>query len=389
MRFSATRPALSPAVETACRFISGRCPLPILHFVLLEAREDGLYLTATDLNIGVHLRCDAQIEIGGEGAVTVPSDVLAEYVKKLPDGHPIHFALLREGTVEVKAGRSHQQMAALPAEEFPSLPAPGAEGFNLPQRVVRRLTRHVLFAAAAADEARPVMTGALVLLQPDNVTMVTTDGRRMAAARQDLPLDDDRHGQIVVPAKTLAEMARLLKDEDEPASFHLSQSTLHMRVGDTQVNGRLLEGAFPDFNRVIPKAFQRSVRFKVKDMRQALDRVLLMAKEKDSPGLVRFEFNRDHAKLSSFTPDLGQAEDEIPIQLEGEPLTIAFNGNYLKDGLTNLIDGDEAQLDLQDESHSGVLRPVPGAAAEGESCQYVVMPVRLREPFPEPAGAPA
>lgn len=377
MRLDCEKTALEGALGQVSRAISSRSPLPILTHVLLEARGDELRLSATDLNVGIQIAIPVRVE--EEGATTCSAKLVSEIVSRLPAG-PLNLETAREGALRLKSGRAQFEVPTLPAEEFPSLPSPAnAPGLVLPQRVLRAMVNRVGTAAADSDEARPVMTGILTLLEASQLTLVATDGRRLARMSAALEEDEERHARVIIPAKAMSELVRIMGDKDGEIQVRLAESQAFFQVPGVQFHCRLLEGTFPDFNRVIPKQFQRTCRLGREALMGSLRRMVIVAQEKDSPGLVRMEFEPDSLRLSAYTPDLGSAREEIPALLEGEPLTIAFNGKYLLDALAG-FDRDEVQLDLQDESHSAVMRPL-----DDPSFDYVCMPVRLREPFPEAA----
>ena len=378
MHLDCEKNVLENALGQVSRGISSRSPLPILGHVLFEARGDELRLTATDLNIGV--QTSIPVRVHEEGATTCSARLLGEIVGRLPGG-PLGLQTAREGSLKLKSGRAQFEVATLPAEEYPSLPTPeNAPTLTLPRRVLKALVSRVGIAAADADESRPVMTGILTVLDAGSVTLVATDGRRLARMSTGLEEEAGRQARVVIPARAMQEMVKTFGDGEGEVELRIAESQAFFRIPGVQFHCRLLEGVFPDFNRVIPKSFQRSCRMGREALVAALRRMIIVAQEKESPYLVRMEFEPDRLVLSANTPDVGSASEEIPALLEGDPLTIAFNGKFVLDCLLAL-DCEEVQLDLQDETHSAVLRPM-----EDTSFDYVCMPVRLREQAPEAAG---
>jgi DNA polymerase-3 subunit beta len=375
MRVTCEKSVLDNALTTVSRAISAKSPLPILSHVLLQAEPEGLTLVATDLNVGVRTQVAAP---GAEaGALTCSASLLSEIVRRLPAG-PVRLESVGEGSLKVSSGTAEFVVQTLPAEEFPNLPAgEDAPTLTLPQKTLKTMLSRVVVAAAEMDEARPVMMGVLCLLEPEALTMVATDGRRLARMTVALPKDPGRVGKMLVPARAMGELQRLLGDTDEPVQVQSGPGQAFFTVGTTTLNTRLLEGSYPDFRQVIPRSFLRTCRAGREQLAGALRRMLLVAQEKDSPHLVRMDFEPDRLILSAYTPDLGSGRDQVPVILEGEPLAIAFNGKLLLDVL-GVLDTEEVQLDLQDECHSGVVRPL-----NDSDYDYVIMPVRLREPFPE------
>lgn len=379
MRFSIQKAQLVAAVETVGRFVKPRAPLPILQNLLFDVHPDhGLVMMGTDLDTGIRHRVPAaQIHLDGGGAATVCASALKDILKKLPGGN-VDISSEEDGPFEIRAGKFQCEVPTLPALEFPSWPNLGkSERFSLERGALRSLVERVEVAAADVDEARPVMTGLLVLAQESQLTVVATDGRRLARAAQELPEEEGRDARCVVPARFMKELSRLLKGADEDTvTVYLAESQIAFEWNGTEMSCRLLEGTFPDFNRVIPKSFSRSFRCPTDEFRSALNRMLPFGREKDSPDLVRFEFDPGAVQLSAHS-DAGRASEQFAGIFEGEPLVIAFNGRYLLDGL-DVLGTEECELRLQDESHSAVLRRPDDAQGD-----YVVMPVRLREAFPE------
>lgn len=376
MHLDCEQHTLESALSQVARAISSRTPLPILGHVLLEARGGELVLTATDLNVGVQVTMPVHVRV--EGATTCSARLISEIVSRFPSG-PVELKIHREGSLRISAGRAEFELSTLPAEEFPSLPeVREASTMTLPQGVLKRLVACVGIAAADTDEARPVMTGLLTVLEPGQVTLVATDGRRLARMSQPLAEDPQRIARVVVPARAMAEFVKLLTDAGGEVTVRVAESQIFFSLPGVSFHCRLIEGAFPDFQRVIPSSFQRRCRVAREPLSAALKRMIIVAREKDSPDLVKLEFSSDRLTLSAYTPDLGAAREELPALLEGEPLTIAFNGRYLQDAL-GVLEGEEIVLDLQDETRSAVLRP-----DAGEDFEYVCMPVRLREPLSGP-----
>lgn len=367
---------LVQALGTVSRAINPRSPLPILSHLLFETHGDLLSCTATDLDFGVVISVPASLR--DSGAVAVPARLLNDIVSRLP-GAPIRLKANPDGRLLVTCGRSRFEISTLPAEEFPGIPQPGDQPqVGVSQRLFKQAIRRVAFATASSEESKAVMTGVLTNIEGDRMTLVSTDGRRMAYHELAVDNPDNLSVQAIVPGRAMQELARLLADGDEAVRFSLAQGQFYCSLGSVSMHSRLLEGVFPDFRRVLPESFQRSGRVGRESLLSALQRMLIVAQEKQSPNLIVLELEGDTLKLTANTPDVGLAEEEVPLVFDGDPLKVAFNGKYLVDALT-VLDCDEVELELQDESRSAVLRPV-----ESRDYRYVVMPVRLREVAPEP-----
>lgn len=361
------------AVSAVSRAINPRSPLPILSHILLTAQEGRITLSATDLDLGVTTSCEAHVK--ESGSVAVPAKLLSEIVSKLP-GAPVQLKASSDGRIHLSCGRARFELSSLPAEEFPTMPEPALEqSFQVPQRRLRSMFKKITIATASSEESRAVMTGAKAQLQGGALTLVATDGRRMAYLHEQL--EADLEFDIIVPGRGIQEIVRILGDTDEVAHLSVSEGQVHCQVGSVSLHCRLLEGVFPDYRRVLPREFQRHGRVGREALAGALQRMLIVAQEKQSPNLVVMEFQEDQIVLSANTPDVGIATEEIPCILEGIGLKIAFNGKYLLDGLA-VLDAEEVALDLQDDTKSAVLRE-----QDQENYKYVIMPVRLRELAPE------
>ncbi len=383
MQLECEKPILEEGLQTVARAINPRSPLPILSHILIEARGDQLTLTATDLDLGVCLKIPATIHV--EGSLACPAKLLLEIVSKLP-GAPVTLTAT-EGRVQILCGRSKFEITTLPAEEFPSLPS--GERYPeiaLPQREFRAMVKKVGIATAASDESRAVMTGILTQLEGDQLVMVATDGRRLAFAEHRMPNALDVQAQVIVPGRAMQELARIAGDNDEPLFLRLADNQMFCTLRNVSMHCRLLEGHFPDYRRVMPTEFQRGCRVGREALLAALRRMLIVAQERQSPNLIVLDLASERLQLSANTPDLGLGQEEVAVIFEGQDLRIAFNGKYMQELLT-VLDCEEIQMDLQDDTRSAVLRPY------GQTdFRYVLMPVRLREAVaeePEAVGASA
>jgi DNA polymerase-3 subunit beta len=288
---------------------------------------------------------------------------MGEIVSKLPAGR-VELETLSEGRMLLSCGSSKFELSTLPAEEFPSLPSMDeGSSAQLPQDALRSVIRQVAVAAASSqEESRAVMTGISIGLEAGALTLVATDGRRLACARKSVqvPLIGEESLNVVVPARALIELSRLVGNEGD-VSLSVGKSQAFFRFGNYSLHCRLLEGRFPDYTKVVPTSFSRVCRVGREDFISGLRRMLVVAQEKRSPNLIRLRFSEDTLHLSANTPDLGSGDERLPIVYEGDELTIGFNGKYLVDGLSVL------------ESEA-VIRPLGDT-----SYDYVVMPVKLRD----------
>lgn len=373
MHLTCEKKLFEDAVLACTRAINPRSPLPILSHLLIEAKGSVIKLTATDLDVGLSIQLEAEIE--EEGSITCPARLMQDIVSKFPAGK-VQLKTLQEGRMSLSCGSSRFELSTLPAEEFPSLPElDETSTAQLPQNSLKSAIRQVAMAAASSqDESRAVMTGIHVTLQDGTLTLVATDGRRLACVRKivEVPLIGEEKISVVVPARALLELSRLV-DESGDVSVQVGQNQAFFKFDNYALHCRLLEGRFPDYTKVVPTQFERTCRIGRDDFTQGLKRMLVVAQEKRSPNLIRLKFSGDTLHLSANTPDLGSGDERLPIIYEGDDLVIGFNGKYLVDGL-GVLDSEEIQFDLQEETKSAVIRPLGDT-----SYDYVVMPVKLRD----------
>ncbi len=372
MQLTCEKKPLEEAVAAAARAINPRSPLPILSHLLMEAQGEFLKITATDLDVGLTIKIPAEIQT--PGSITCPARLFQEIVSRLPAGQA-KIEIAQEGRLTLSCGSSRFEFSTLPAEEFPSLPnLDEARSVSLQQSALKGLIKQVAIAAASSqDESRAVMTGISVTIDDSVITLVATDGRRLACTRRRLELAEvEERVQVVLPARALVELSRSVHDEGS-LILKIGKNQVFFEFSNYSLHSRMLEGRFPDYTKVVPTSFDRMCRVGREDFIAALKRMLVVAQEKRSPNLIRLKFSEDTLHLSANTPDLGSGDERIPIIFEGDPLVIGFNGKYLVDGLS-VLECEEIQFDLQEDSKSAVIRPLGDTDYD-----YVVMPVKLRD----------
>ena len=372
MEFTCEKVKLAQALGVVSKATNSRSPLPILSHILFEAiGEDRLKLTATDLDLGFVAEIEAQVLT--PGAAAIPARLLTEIVGHLSSS-PVTIKVGSNARAIIESGRSRFEVTTMAAEEFPAVPeVPSDFNLMLPNRELRSILRRIVLAAASADESRAVMTGVLIKCSQGALELVATDGRRLAYQRRPMDGQTTPDFEAIIPGKALQELTRVIGDSQDQVGLFISEGMMHARCGGISLNSRLLEGVFPDYRRVLPREFQRHVRVGREALLGGLQRMLVVAQEKQSPNLVVFQVEDGVLNLTANTPDLGVGEEQISIVLEGEPLTIAFNGRYWID-ILSVFDCDEVTLSFQDVSRSGVVSPFGE-----EDYRYVLMPVRLRE----------
>lgn len=334
MKITCNRRVLHESLQHVGRVVSGRTTLPILSNVLLEAKEGQLRVVAYDMEIGAESR--AAIEAQEEGAVTVPARVLGDVVSTLPDA-TVELET-REGSIlGLGCGRSQYVIHGLPAGEYPALPEVG-EGisFEIAQRAMRDLIRKTIFAVST-DETRAILTGVLVRREGDAVKMVATDSYRLAVKTATPEEVEGGEGagewEAIVPARALQELNRMLEPaaEETKVRVRADERQVSFEVGPYTLVSRLIEGQFPNYQRVIPTEVKQTIRVNREDMLGAIKRAAIVARAEASK--LVFGTEEGTLTITAESADLGRAREELPATLEGEGMEVAFNAGYLIDVL--------------------------------------------------------
>lgn len=368
MKVSCEVPVLAEALSTVARALSTRATLPILRAVLLEAAGDGLRLGATDLELGI--RCQVSADVLEEGVAAVPGRLLADFVAALDDDR---VELVSEPATRELLMRSPSfttEMRGLPPDEFP----PGPADLIGPRLEVDSGTfldaiADVAFSASA-DEMRPVLTGVLMQAAPGRLALTATDGYRLGERAME-PLTADAELQVIVPARALAEVARVFRDARGSLAVVVSaqgnQASFH--GPGAEVSSRLIDGTYPGYRRAIPESWSTRVTISAPELRRRLRALALFAS--DDAHVVRLCALADRLELSATTSEVGSARTAMPASSEGAEAELALNVRYLLDGLGRVEDDVELLL-------GGPLAPAVLRRAGSQAYRYVVMPARYR-----------
>ena len=364
MKFKCDRDVFSEALQTVQRAVSSRPGIPALTGVLMNASGKELVLATTDLEVSARLRLEVQVQ--EEGVALIPARLLADMVKSFEQAPVILEA--EGGQARIVCSNYEGTVRCLPAEDFPALQDPGgtrvtvdASGFA---EGVGQVTR-----AASRDEARPILTGVLLEISREGVTMAATDSYRLAV--RELSATAESEAKALVPERALSEAGRAAAGEEKgQIELFVEHSQVAFRIGALTLTSRLIEGEFPNYRQLLPERYESRLSASRQQLLDAVRRVGLLARE-SSP--VKMEFNALGVRLSSSSPDLGGAVEVVEAKFEGDDLTAAFNPNYLVDGLTG-VTGDRVEIEVRDGLKPAVVR---GA---GEGFVYLAMPVRLPAP---------
>jgi DNA polymerase-3 subunit beta len=304
--------------------------------------------------------------VNEEGTVLVPARLLADMVKSLSDA-PVDFDA-DQGQARISCAAYEGSLRLLPAEDFPSLQAPAGTTVVVEAPRFAEAVSQVA-RAASRDEARPVLTGVLLEVNREGVTLVATDSYRLAV--RELTATAEGEAKAIVPERAMSEAGRAASAEEKgDVELYLDASQVSFRVGALALTSRLIEGEFPNYRQLLPEAYESRLSVGRQLLIDAVRRVGLLARD-TTP--VRMEFNALGVRLSSSSPDLGQAVEAVEAKYEGEDVTAAFNPNYLADGLAAAV-GDSVRLEVRDGLKPGIVK------GEGEEFTYLVMPVRLPAP---------
>ncbi|RNE92015.1 DNA polymerase III subunit beta [Marichromatium sp. AB31] len=366
MEFVVNREILLPALGKVIGVVERRQTLPILGNFRLAAREGELTILGTDLEVEVQTRCEAAVQEVGE--TTVPARKLVDICRNLGEGTDIRFRISDERCV-VTAGRGRFSLGVLPAVDFPVMEQEqGGVEFGLDEAGFKRVLEKTAFAMAQQD-VRYYLNGLLIEFDANGLTAVATDGHRLAKFNTDLGVAAVDGRQVILPSKTVLELRRQLGNSNDPVSVSLGEKSIRLVIGDMMMTSKLVDGRYPDYERVIPQQLAKSAVIDKEPLKRALSRTAILSNEKYRG--VRLGFDNGLLKLQAHNPEQEEAEEEVEIEYQGEFTAIGFNVSYLTD-LLGVLDGNEVEVSFQDGNSSSVWR---GRDAEAET--YVVMPMRL------------
>ncbi|NQV79437.1 MAG: DNA polymerase III subunit beta [Alphaproteobacteria bacterium] len=371
MKITIERATLLSALGHVQNVVERRNTIPILSNVLLVANGSELSLTATDLDLTIIETVGADVSQGG--ATTTAAHTLHDIVRKLPDGAQIELTLGDQSRLAVVAGRSSFALPCLPKEDFPVLAEDTLpHSFSIAADELKRLIDKSRFAIST-EETRYYLNGIyLHAAEADGVPMlraVATDGHRLAQV--DCPLPDGAASMpgVIVPRKAVIEVRRLLDQVDGSVQVSLSETKIRFAFGKSVLTTKLIDGTFPDYQRVIPSGNDNILEVDRRQFAEAVDRVSTISTEKSRS--IKLTLEKDKLHLSANSPDSGSADEELVVSYPGEDIEVGFNSRYLLD-IASQIDGDSARLDLADAVSPTILRDVAD-----ERALYVLMPMRV------------
>ncbi|PIA69122.1 MULTISPECIES: DNA polymerase III subunit beta [Pseudomonas] len=367
MHFTIQREALLKPLQLVAGVVERRQTLPVLSNVLLVVEGQQLSLTGTDLEVELVGRVTLE-DAAEPGEITVPARKLMDICKSLPSDAMIDIRV-DDQKLLVKAGRSRFTLSTLPANDFPTVEeGPGSLTFNLPQAKLRRLVERTSFAMAQQD-VRYYLNGMLLEVQSGLLRAVATDGHRLAMCSMEAAIQQEGKHQVIVPRKGILELARLLTEQDAEVAIVLGQHHIRANTGEFTFTSKLVDGKFPDYERVLPRGGDKLVLADRQGLREAFSRTAILSNEKYRG--IRLTLASGLLKIQANNPEQEEAEEEIVIDYSGSGLEIGFNVSYLLDVL-GVMGTEQVRLILSDSNSSALLQE-----ADNDDSAYVVMPMRL------------
>lgn len=367
MKLSISRDQLLKPLQQVSGVVEKRQTLPVLANVLLVVDGGKLALTGTDLEVELVARAELAGEFG-DGEITVPARKLLDICKSLPASAEIELKLDGQ-KLSLKSGKSRFTLTTLPANEFPNLEeGVGAFSFTISQKALKKLIDKTSFAMAQQD-VRYYLNGMLFEVNAGLLRTVSTDGHRLAMCDAEARTDSNDRMQVIVPRKGVHELARLLTDDDGEVTITLGTNHVRATVGNVTFTSKLIDGKFPDYERVLPKGGDKIVLANREELRQSLQRASILSNEKYRG--IRLQLTPDLLRIQANNPDQEEAEDDVTVEYNGSSLEIGFNVQYLLDVL-GVLETATAKLTLGDANSSALMQD-----ADNGSAVYVVMPMRL------------
>ena len=363
IKFTVKKEKILEGLQRVQNVVSTRTTLPILSNVLIQASDKALSLTTTDLDVAI--RCSVEAEVAKAGATTLPARKLFSILKEVP-AQEIDVEVDDRNAASIRCGSSFYKIIGLPEEEFPRFPkAEGAKALKLEQVIMRDMLKKTAYAVST-DETRYVLNGVLMSFKANKLTVVATDGRRLALIERELDVPKGNEAELIVPSKAVVELQRLLTDKGD-VSLAVGENQVIVNLGETILVSKLIEGTYPNYRQVIPTEAKERIPMEREILLNALHRASILSSEKTQS--IKLNFSKNQLTITATTPDVGEAKETLAINYKGKDITIAFNPQYVMDPLRN-SDADEVLMELTDELSPGVLKTI-------EPFLYVLMPMRL------------
>src|SRR6202163_792308 len=370
MEFSVKKFDLQEELELTQGVVERKTTIPILSNILCEAKGNRLTITATDLELSIRTSCEAKVK--KEGAGTIPAKKLLELVRLLPEGE-IKFRLLENHWVEIISDKKKYKLVGMARENFPALPAMPHPLVILPAATLQSLIDKTKFAISM-EESRYTLNGGLLILKPDTIAMVATDGHRLALAETSQKLSGlNGEVKVLIPKKAMDEVEKLSSTagSDAQLDFAKDESHLFFQAGHRLLISRILTGQFPNYEAVLPRENNKTVVIERSELCDAVRRVSQLADQRSHA--VKLAVSNEGIEISASSPEYGEAKENIEKEYSGDPIAIGFNSSYMLDFLAAAADGP-ISIELKDEQSAGQMRPL---ADESYRYRYIIMPMRI------------
>ena len=372
MKVTCLQENLAKGLGIVGRAVALRSTLPITSNVLIATEHGRIKLAATNLDIALSCWIGGQIE--DEGAITVPSRLLTDFVNSLPADKIELSVSPRAKQVKLTCARNEATIGGMDADDFPPIPAVEGDTLEIDAKTLREAITQVVFSAAT-DDSRPVLTGVDIVVEGDILTLAAADGFRLAVRTVKLKKKVAEKQEVIVPSRALSELNRLLQDQEDPVqmTFNANKTQVLFRLKDVELVAQLIQGTFPDYSRLIPKEWGSRAVVEVRDFLQETKIASIFAR--DGSGIVRITFegaedgSPGHMTVSARAEEIGDNTGALDATVEGEASKIAFNGKYLQEVLS-VLDGGRVALETTGPSQPGVIRPL-----DNDNYVHVVMPM--------------
>lgn len=364
MIFTCNKQDLQDAILIAQKAITGKSTLPILEGILLKAEGNTLTLIGSDKDISIETKLNADIQQPGD--IVIDSKIFGEIIRKLPNDR-VTIETLDNNTVQITCLKSVFNIVHMDADQFPALPMINENQiFSIPQSTLKNMIKGTSFAITQ-DESRPILQGILFEVKDGLLNLVALDGYRLAVRTEQL--DTNNSINAVIPGKTLIEVAKILEDSDENVNITFTTNHILFSLEKTKVISRLLEGEYIKYNSLLPQEHKLLVNVMRQDLQNGIERASLMSNDSNS-NLIKLSIEPDTIIITS-NSQLGKVREEVTIDLQGEPLQIAFNSRYILDILKNM-EAEEIVMEFTSSVSPCILKD-----KENDNCKYLVLPVRL------------
>ena len=363
MKIVCDRQELLKGIQYVQNTISSRATLPILSNILLKAEQARLTLAGTDLEVGII--CQIPVSVEEEGGITLPAKKFGDIVKELPETE-VSLHAKKNNMVSIECGKAFFRIAGLPKEDFPKFPPFGdKEILTMPQEILQSMLQRTSFAMSF-DETRYVLNGILFKVGEGKVTLVATDGRRLALVEKTLEAPTKEAFEMIIPTKAVQELNRLLKNRGD-LQVYKKDNQVRFDFGEVSLISRLVEGEFPNYQQVIPKETEEKISVDREEFLRATRRASLLTSQESQS--VKFDLLKNKMVVSKTSSELGEAREELDAAYQGKEFSIGFNPHYLIDGLKNL-EQKEIHLEVEGPEKPGVIRTK-------DRFVYIILPMQL------------